>query len=448
VNADRSPLLNVRQGEWTSLAVFVAVLAANAVSLEVSFVLATSGFLNRVGVRQLPLLWLVDMSIILLGTALYSLVVDRWRRRALVQWMVVILAGLYLLVRVLLACGAPDWLTYPLLYLMADQQLVLFPLAFWALANDLYAVAQTKRLFPLIAAGGVVGSVVGNGLAAGSASLLARLGLGSHDLLVVNAALLLGSYLLFQVARGHLNPSSRRAATMPNVRDTLKEGWDFVRNVASFGYLALTMLGVGFALTVIEYHFFATASDAFPSPARFQTFYGLFRIGQTLVTLAVQGLLTGRIIQRVGLKSTFLLLPTTCVSGIALILALPGILGVAVARLAGRVLLYGLDEPARKSLQGLIPEERRGRVSAFLDGYLLAVGTIAACLLLIALLGVTSAGWVGPQMTAWTYLLLGLFVAAGALVSAWRLRTVYDKSMLNWRLARRRRRSISFDLDI
>jgi ATP/ADP translocase len=446
MSAGQSRFLKVERGEWASLMTFVVVLAVNALSLEGAYVIATSGFLSEVGVRQLPLLWLVDMTVILLSTALYSLVIDRWRRRSLVQGTVIFLAAFYAVIRWLFAYGAPDWLTYPLLYVVAEQQLMLFPLALWALANDLYTVAQAKRLFPFIAAGGVVGSILGNGLAAGSASLLARRGLGSHELLILNGAFLLGSYLLLQGMRRHLNPSSRRDAAAP-IRDTLREGWDFVRNVASFRYLALAMLGVGSALTFIEYHFLATASDTFVQPAQFQTFYGLFRIGQTLATLTVQGLLTSRIIQRVKLKSVFMILPAACVAVVTGVLALPGLLGIAAARMVGRVLIYGLDEPARKSLQGLIPDERRGRVSAFLDGYLYAVGTIAACLLLAGLLGAAAVGWLAPQVTAWTYLTLALFVAAGALWAAWRLRGVYDTSLLNWRLARRRRRSVSINLD-
>jgi hypothetical protein len=327
---------------------------------------------------------------------------------------------------------------------MADQQLVLFPLAFWALTNDTYSVAQTKRLFPLIAAGGVIGSILGNGLAAGSVSLFAPRGLGSYELLVANSLLMLVAYLVFSVASRNLKLSPRQDTTMPHVRDTIKEGWDFVANVEAFRYLALAMLGVGFAMTVIEFRFLEVS---FQEVTQFQTFYGLFRIGQTLLTLVVQGFLAGRLIERVGLRSVFLVLPAVCLSVISGVLALPGLVSIVVARLLGRVGMYAVDEPARKSLQGLIPIERRGRVSAFLDGYLYAVGTIVACLLMAGLMGAEALGWLHSQVTVRIYLGLGAVILIGAIVSAWRLRATYDTSMLNWRLARRQRRSFSLDID-
>jgi MFS family permease len=217
-----------------------------------------------------------------------------------------------------------------------------------------------------------------------------------------------------------------------------------VRNVDAFRYLTLAMLGVGFALTIIEFHFFLMAQNL----KDFTTFYATFRIGQTILTLILQGVLASAIVKRIGLKNVFVVLPVVCGGVIGFAFALPGMVGAAGARLLARVFAYGLDEPARKSLQGLIPDERRGRVSAFLDGYLYAAGTIVASILLIILLGISTAGWLTTQTTTLVYLVIGVLIAVGAIISALLLRKTYDNSMLNWRLARRRRRSSSIQLDL
>jgi AAA family ATP:ADP antiporter len=435
--------LNVQAGEWTYLLVFIAIAASNMISLEATYVVSTDGFLGELGANSFPLLWIVDMSLILIATAFYSLVIDRWPRKTLVEWMILALAILYLVIWALFTYGVPGRFLFPVLYLVAEQQLMLFPIAFWALGNDYYSVSQTKRLFPLIAAGSVTGGIIGNGLAISSATFFAERGVGSYELLVANALFLLASYLLLRIAGRDLNPSKRQAAHA-TARETLQEGWDFVRNVDAFRYLTLAMLGVGFALTIIEYHFFLMSQEL----QNFATFYPIFRIGQTVLTLIVQGLLASAIIKRIGLKNVFTVLPVVCGGMIGFAFALPGMVGAAGARLLARVFAYGLDEPARKSLQGLIPDERRGRVSAFLDGYLYAAGTIVASILLIILLGISSAGWLAPRITILVYLGVGLLIAAGAILSAWLLRKTYDTSMLNWRLARRRRRSSSIQLDL
>ena len=53
-------------------------------------------------------------------------------------------------------------LLYPLLFILKAQYEVLLALLFWNLANDLFNTRQSKRLFPLITAGGVLGGVVGS----------------------------------------------------------------------------------------------------------------------------------------------------------------------------------------------------------------------------------------------------------------------------------------------
>ncbi len=53
-------------------------------------------------------------------------------------------------------------LVYPLLFMLKSQYEVLLALLFWNLANDLFNTRQSKRLFPLITAGGIIGQILGS----------------------------------------------------------------------------------------------------------------------------------------------------------------------------------------------------------------------------------------------------------------------------------------------
>ena len=53
-------------------------------------------------------------------------------------------------------------LLYPLLFILKAQYEILLGLLFWNLANDLFNTRQSKRLFPLITAGGVLGDIIGS----------------------------------------------------------------------------------------------------------------------------------------------------------------------------------------------------------------------------------------------------------------------------------------------
>jgi hypothetical protein len=88
-----------------------------------------------------------------------------------------------------------------------------------------------------------------------------------------------------------------------------------------------------------------------------------------------------------------------------------------------------------------VPEERRGRVSMFMDSYLFAFGAIAGCLVIgaVVLLEFSSATAAG------VYLSVAAITAAIAIWAIMRMRSVYDTSLLNWRLKRRRRASTVLD---
>jgi ATP/ADP translocase len=449
MTAERTNLLNLKRGEWKLVIPLLLILSVNYLVLEISEVVATSGFVSSVGVAQIPLLWVVDMSIALLSAVIYSAVVDRLPRLRVVSWLLGLFAFSYLIIQVLFIYGAPDWLTYPLLYILADQQFVLFPLAFWALANDMYSMSESKRLFPLIAAGSALGRIAGNGIAAASATFFSQRGASVSALLVLGGLVFLAGLGLVWVTFNHRTVRARQDhQTGEGVRQALQEGFDVIKEVPILRYLAIGMTFVALALTILEYHFLFTMDQAFAGdPVQFQTFYSQYKVVLITATLVIQWSLTGRILEKTGIKNNFVVLPVTLVAGVAGAISLPGLLGGSAARFLARLVEWAWDEPLRKSAQGLIPDERRGRVSAFLDSYIYAFSTIVGCIVLIGLFLAAAMGWLPADIVTPAYLILAGLAGVGAVVMALRLRNVYDKSLLNWRLSRSRRKSVLDEIE-
>lgn len=430
---------NLQPGETLPLFVFILLLAVNSIALEGSYILSTSGFLKELSVTQFPRLWVVDMALILVVSSLFGLVVDRVPRLRLVGGIVLLLACVSLLFRFLLARNAPDWLTYPGLYLVAEQQYVVFPLAFWALANDRFSVAQAKRLFPLIAAGGLIGQIIGGSLAAFSVQIFASWGMAGYELLTLNALLFLLTFFFLMITARHLAVASvRQSMSHIALRDSVTTGWDFVANVPAVGYLALVMLGTGFVLVLIEFHFLVTADVAFATAATFQTFYGIYRVALTLSILVMQSTFTGRFLQRYGLRDAFFPGPISLIAGVVSMLLFPGIVGGAMGRFIARLFQESSTKPANQAFFGLVPEERRGRVSTFMSSYLYVFGNMAGSLLLILVTAIAVARQIEGTLL---YLVPALAVAVLTLYWMLRLRQSYAESLLNWRFTRRRRRT-------
>jgi cytochrome c biogenesis protein CcdA len=115
----------------------------------------------------------------------------------------------------------------------------------------------------------------------------------------------------------------------------------------------------------------------------------------------------------------------------------PGIISVVLGVGLPRLARGTVDESARKSFQALVPEERRGRVSMFMDSYVFALGALAGCLITGAVV------LFGDQLSHSTASTIYLGIAALATaLTIWaviKMRSVYEVSLLNWRLKRRQR---------
>lgn len=441
-------MLNVHRGEWGLLIAFFVLIALNTAALEGADVVATSSYLEQPGPDDIPLLWIADMVVILISSVLYSLVADRFPRLTLLRGLMAGFGVTMLLLRLLISYGLPATISHTLLYVLVDQQLILFPLAFWAFANDSYNVAASKRLFPLISAGGLIGNVVGNWFAGQSPAIFARRGLPNDDLLTACSLIFFAALGLLTFAfRDTKSPPVRRPAEKIDLRETWEVGVGFVRNVPLFRYLALVLFFNEIVMTVVEFHFLAKTVEQF-DPVQFQAFYGGFKALLTVVSLLAQFFIASRLLEKIGLKNAFFTLPATLVVGSLAAAVRHDFASAVGVRFGARLVLDSLDVPSRKSAQGLVPDARRGRVSTFLDSYVYATGTIAGCLLLGLLILLGRNGLISRVAVIALYESLAAAVAALTLFFSFRLRAVYEDSLWNPWLARRKRRGISIELDL
>jgi ATP:ADP antiporter, AAA family len=435
-------LFSLKPGEATLVLALGFLLFCNSLAVEISYVVSVSGFLSEVGVYQFLWVFGISYSLILLMLAFQSLIVDRFDRKRLMRRIIIGFAVAFIVLRCLFLGGAPPWLTYSLFYVLTEQQWLLFPLIFWVLANDLVGTSQAKRLFPLIAGLGFVGKFAGVSIATLAPSLFERWHLNNHALLSINILMYIAAYA---IAKTPLKRWPLRNITHKSepLKETLTEGWGFIQEVPAFRYLVISLLALAICDTLIEFRFFSTTEAVFPEATQFQTFYGTYRLMMILSAWALQSFATSRILNGIGLKNSFLIMPIAMFVGLALMTLMPGLPSGVGAILLARLSWDTLDESARKSFQSLVPEERRGRVSLFMDGYLLALGTLLGSLItgIVVFLGRAFA----YDQSFYIYLGIGLTLALIAFVAILQMRQVYDRSLLNWRLKRRQRSKTVLD---
>jgi len=420
------------------------LLAINMMVMELSDVVATAGFVSELGSDNLPWLWLIMTLLTLFVAGGYSVLVDRYSRLNLITGLLLGLAFLYLGLMYLLRTGFSEQIVYTFLSIISDQQYYILPLAFWALANDIFSLTEGKKVFSFIASGAVIGGLIGNSLAGFSAAMLNRWSAGPDLIFLLAAILLLFALVVIRVVFFRHTLKARQSRTRDtNLRESLSVGLDYFRNVEMLQMVAVIMVLSGVVLALVEFYFLRTIELSTSGDSlQFQSFLGYFKTGQTIGLLIFQWLITRHLMEKISLRNSFLFLPIFLICAVGISLALAGIMGVAIGRFIARTIQRGWDEPARKSLQGLIPDERRGRIALFMDTVFYNFATIFACLVIAMLLWLTRENVISSALYNIISLGIALTAALIATIAGINFRLVYEKSLLNWRLARSKRKSI------
>ncbi len=426
-------LLRIYPEEWGIFAVLGLVFFCNSVATQIAAVASVSGFLKGGGVHLIPILWIVDMLTILLAGGLQSLIIDKFERTSLIKMMVLGFAVIFVLLRLMFYLHTPEWLSYGVMMIVSDLQWLFFPLVFWTLAQDVFTVAQAKRLFSPIASVGFVGRLVGLLIVSIAPQISDKGDTAAEELLILNVAIYIVAY--FVVVIGLRKIEMRKVVEQSEtVREILSEGWDFVKNVPAFRYLAIAILAVNITMTLMEFGFFVVTHQAFTT--NYQTFYGFYRLGLTILYFVLQGLVISRLIEKMTLKNSFLLMPVTLIIG-SFWMLFAGAISAIGGTVVPKTIHYTAYDSARRSFQAMIPEERRGRVGMFLESYLFAFGIILASLLILGVLFLGN--WLNELWASYIYRGLAVVSSLGALWAILKMRQVYDRSMLDWRLKRRQR---------
>jgi len=433
------------QGAGVVLFVLIALAIINSFVLGVLDVTAISGFVTELGTKNLPWLWTAEMVIGLLISGSYLRIIDRLPRSVMMKSLLGLLVLTYAVIFGLFALGIATKVLYPLVYLVYSQQVIIFPIVFWNLASNYYSMADARRTFPILASGEMIGNLIGYSVF----SLPGLMGLKDLEQFIVanpsilvgiGAGLLLaGLALMLLVLHGPSEKVQKAVEQKTSVIQDVRDAYGTIRAIPLFRYLFVTMMLVWVVLTVLWYQFYTALDQMSSSPDKFSTFYSVFEIGLVLVPLILQWLLIAALMRRTPPRDMALGIPVVLIASLFLFIALP-LPVIAIGAIFFPIVLdKAWDTPVFQTLQNLIPEDRRGRVSALLNNYTYAFGTIGGGLLVVLVLMVGNSLTWAPGTIREISLMLAFFAALGAATSALWVRATYEDSMFSWRLTRRQR---------
>jgi AAA family ATP:ADP antiporter len=354
------------------------------------------------GARKLKFLWAFTLLGTMLASLAFAALSSRVGRRTFLarSWRSVALMWLVFLPLAQLVEGPyAVWVARSFYVVHAVSNVFLVSL-FWALAVDLFAPEQSRRLFGLVAVGGTLGAALGSALT----GIVAQYGLAIW--MIVPAALLLELAVRLASAQAQrAGAGDTLLARQPLGGDAL-EGMALVFARPYLAGIALFTLVFGVVQTFLTLQQSFIVEASYTQKAEQVEYYGLTQSATQLLTLLVQVFLTGQIMKRVGILGALLILP---VIGVASFVALyvahsregAALAVVTVCLVAWKGLSHATQRPAREALYVPTARTEKYKAKNFTDTFAFRGGDLAGAFSFDAV-SLAAAAMIGvPLSFAW-----------------------------------------------
>ena len=412
---------------------FIYSLAAVGGGVVLGRAVSRSLFLSTLPESAVPYKFILPPFFVIIGTLIYNRLVPRYNLyRLITATNLLVISGL-LIFRYFL--DSPFAATFPFLaalYIFFEVIVTTVGIQFWTFASEVFNPREAKRLFGLIAAGGVLSNAItGFGLRAISNKVLPK------DLIfMVAASLLVGVICVWILGKQKERTASDEAQSLPQRSEiistsTRKDLREILRQpmlITIGSLMVITSLVTNitdFQLDLSLQRFFAHDGQGMLS------FLGTFQIFIGIIAVLIQILLTNRVLERFGLTAGLLLLPIAVGGGsLALIASMGAFWAMALPRGADMTLRYTINDASLNVLFLPIPESFRRRVKSTLDGVVKPpiMALLGLAFLLFMRDDIDQVGVQARDIIPWSYAVLVLIVVWMLLVL--RTRKQYEMALV------------------
>jgi len=363
---------------WLSRVFGVRLHEAPAVAagLAMFFLLFTGYFMLRPvretmgvagGVDNLQWLFTATFVATLAVLPLYGWIASKVGRRTIVPWVFGLVVASLLGFGLSLALQ-PDnvWAGRAFYVWVSVINLLLVSLA-WSVLADVFASAEARRLFALIAAGASAGGLLGPLLAT---VLVEVLGLGG--LLVLSSLLIAASSAMALWLHRWRDVHPFASDELPAQRREPLGGNPLAGATAVFRspYLAGISVFVVLLATVTTFLYFEQArfvAELFPSREQQTRVFGMIDTAVQALAILSQLFISGRIAQRLGVGVLLVGVPLVMAFGFLWLALAPVFAVFVVVMVVRRAGEYAFVRPGREMLYTVVPAEQKYKAKNFID---------------------------------------------------------------------------------
>ncbi|MFN8239231.1 MAG: hypothetical protein U0X39_00530 [Bacteroidales bacterium] len=350
---------------------------------------AHSLFLAVFDEKQMARAYVVSGFTGIILTATYTWLQSRmvFRNFATLNLSFITIATLVLWLILLLSPS--KWIIFTVFVLFGPLNIMAM-LGFWGTTGRLFSLRQGKRLFGLVDAGIVIGTIV----SCYSIPVLLEFDFNPHNILLIStAAIMVASVLQFSIGNRY---SFAEAAKKETKTGSGLKVFRTDRYIQTMGiFIALSVATAFFVM----YSFMAVTRAQYPAEEDMARFLGLFTGSMMIFTLIVKVFAFSYLIRNYGLKTCLTLTPWL-VGAFTLIAVLIGslmglapqstgflifFLLMALSRLFTKALKDSVESPSFKVIYQSVDEKIRFGVQSSIDGTVNEISALSSGLLLAGL---------------------------------------------------------------
>jgi ATP/ADP translocase len=377
-------LFLLKKGEHGKVLLSMAVLFLTTAHLIAIRSARDALILARADIDSLPFLYVVSAVFLTLASWLYGLAARGCRHQRWLVYLLFLGCGTALIGLFFIARLQQDW--FPVFfYVFAEVTVVLVSLQGWNFVSERFDTRQGKRLFGLLATGGILsGACGGFGI-----QFFSKLFPAEALLLFAASALFLAVGAIQALARVAGEPGGRE----PSRDKSAAPGAGIFRLVGANRYL-LTITAIfvftGVGTSFCDYIFKVGVRHHFGGNGpEMASFFGFFYGVSNSLMLLYSLFLSGRVLAGLGVRGAALALPLEILAGCLVALLSPGLLAAAILKFGDTGIRYTLHNSALNLAIMPFSPARRTRIKIFMDGMVrpVAGGLAGVVLMVLALYG-------------------------------------------------------------
>ncbi|MDF1698396.1 MAG: Npt1/Npt2 family nucleotide transporter [Saprospiraceae bacterium] len=349
---------------------------------------ANAIFLSKVGVSALPIAYIMVAVLALIFTLFYNTYITKISPLRIFYRSMQICILLLIGIGFILWIEGYDIIGAYLFYLFISIFGILSASQFWILANQIFDAREARKYFGIIGFGAIAGGITGGYLASFISSLL------QSEVIPFVAALIL--VLVLRYINKFSIPSKEKGAVpvAQSIASNFNEPIKLILESKHLFNIALVIAVSVFTSKLIDFQFGYFASLAYPIEEDLTVFYGFMYSTFNLAAITIQVLFTTRVIGRLGIGYSLLLLPAFLVLNAGFLIVIPGIIFATGLKLADASMKQSINKASVELIMLPVPKDIKLRTKTFLDVFIDSIATgISGIVLLLVLQAFDLANW-------------------------------------------------------